>query len=47
MTTQKESEFLGLQYDDAIKDNTTKFYRAKKITISILQIRINTQHSYV
>ena len=35
MTTQKESEFLGLQYDDAIKDNTTKFYRAKKITISI------------
>ena len=35
MTTHTESEFLGLQYDVAVKDNTTKFYKAKKNTMTI------------
>jgi hypothetical protein len=35
MTTQTESEFLGLQYDVAVKDKTTKFYKAKKDTMTI------------
>ena len=35
MTKQTESEFLGLQYDVAVKNNTTKFYKAKKETMNI------------